>query len=603
VAGICEYARFLAAAQLRCIAKVEKIMTVAMLFDDASAFHEGRPPTSHQSMDRAIDRVRAGADRFARLTIKQRIALACSMQHGYAQVAEASVKAACKAKGVSADHAGEEWALGPWIAIRGFRLIIESLKSLARTGNTPVVRIGRTHDGRVSVGVFPGNALDKLLFSKVRVDVHMAPGVTKSDVETTRGAFYKSTPRNGKVVAILGGGNVEAIVSFDIMSKMFVEGKACVVKMNPANAWLGPYLERAFADPIARGFLAIVYGGADEGAYLAHHPEIDEVHLTGSVRAYDALVWGPAGYERELRKARGEPGLTKHVTAELGNVSPVIVVPCRYTEAELRYQAEEVAAALTMNASYVCGAPRLLITARAWTQRHAFLREIVAAFERAPARRPYYPGAVESYRLCTANRQNIRKIGAESDGVLPWTLITDVDPENRADLAFMREFFCPALFETALGGENVDEFLKGAVRFANERLWGTLSASLVVPNIAAEDRDLNAAVEAALRELRYGAVGVNACSAMIFAFGSPPWGAWPGSDPRDIQSGNGFVHNTSMLEGVEKVVMRHPLTTFPKPAYFPSHRSAARLMPKLTALDANANWLKAPGVIATAMRC
>jgi hypothetical protein len=63
------------------------------------------------------------------------------------------------------------------------------------------------------------------------------------------------------------------------------------------------------------------------------------------------------------------------------------------------------------------------------------------------------------------------------------------------------------------------------------------------------------------------------------------------------------VHNTAMLEGIEKVVMRHPLTTFPKPAYFPSHRSVARLMPRLTALDEHASWLKLPGVVATAMRC
>jgi hypothetical protein len=49
--------------------------------------------------------------------------------------------------------------------------------------------------------------------------------------------------------------------------------------------------------------------------------------------------------------------------------------------------------------------------------------------------------------------------------------------------------------------------------------------------------------------------------------------------------------------------MRHPLTTFPKPAYFPSHRTAAQLMPKLTALDESASWLKAPGVVATALRC
>ena len=48
------------------------------------------------------------------------------------------------------------------------------------------------------------------------------------------------------------------------MTKLFNQGKVCVLKMNPVNAYLGPILEEAFAEAIARGFLAIVYGGAEE---------------------------------------------------------------------------------------------------------------------------------------------------------------------------------------------------------------------------------------------------------------------------------------------------------------------------------------------------
>jgi aldehyde dehydrogenase (NAD(P)+) len=159
------------------------------------------------------------------------------------------------------------------------------------------------------------------------------------------------------------------------------------------------------------------------------------------------------------------------------------------------------------------------------------------------------------------------------------------------------------LFETALASTDPADFLGRAVRFANETLWGTLNATIITPSRSARDTDSGAVLEDAIRDLRYGTVAVNAYPAMSFAFGTPPWGAYPGADPRDIQSGIGFVHNTAMLEGIEKVVMRHPLTTFPKPAYFPSHRSVGRLMPRLTALDEHASWLKVPGVVATAMRC
>jgi len=558
--------------------------------------------TSRAKMDEAIDRLLDGAARFSALSLHERIALARSMQSGYMRVAEASVEATCAAKGIPMEYHGAEWAMGPWIPVRGLRLIIESLEALERRGNTPIGKIGHTRDGRLFVGVFPANAIDSVLFSKVVVDVHMAKDVTERDI-AARARFYKDPQSGGSITLILGAGNIEAILSFDIITKMFNEGKVCVVKMNPVNAYLGPYLEQAYRESIERGFLAFVYGGMEEGAYIAQHPAVEEVHLTGSDKTYEALVWGPPGLERERRKARDERVLDKPVTAELGNVSPVIVVPGSYTDAELRYQAEEVAGALALNASYCCCAPKVLVTAEGWAQREKFLRMIEEVLERMPPRVSYYPGAAERYRLFTADRDKVTKFGAKDDRVLPWTLVTDLDPENTADLAFNRESFCPVLFETALASADQADFLNHAVRFANETLWGTLNATLITPSMSARDVDFDAVLESAIRELRYGTVAVNAYPAMSFAFGTPPWGAYPGADARDIQSGTGFVHNTAMLEGIEKVVMCHPLTTFPKPPYFPSHRSVDRLVPRLTALDEHASWLKVPGVVATAMRC
>ena len=159
----------------------------------------------------------------------------------------------------------------------------------------------------------------------------------------------------------------------DVITKMFNEGKACVLKMNPVNAYLGPFLERAFADAIRAGYLAVVYGGAEEGAYLAGHAGVDEIHLTGSDRTYDQIVWGPPGPEREARKRDGRPSLTKPVTAELGGVAPVIVVPGPYSDKELAFQAEDVASGLTFNASFDCNANRVVVLPRGWSRRDEFL--------------------------------------------------------------------------------------------------------------------------------------------------------------------------------------------------------------------------------------
>ena len=80
------------------------------------------------------------------------------------------------------------------------------------------------------------------------------------------------------------------------------------------------------ASLIGAGVLRIVQGGAAVGQHLTGHARIDEVHITGSDKTYDAVVFG-TGPEGQRRKEADQPVLDKPVTAELGNVSPVIVVP------------------------------------------------------------------------------------------------------------------------------------------------------------------------------------------------------------------------------------------------------------------------------------
>jgi aldehyde dehydrogenase (NAD(P)+) len=562
------------------------------------------PPTSAQQLDQAVAQVRERANRFVKLALDERVRLVRSMQTGYLRIARASVEAACVAKGIpiGSPMEGEEWTLGPWFVVRQLRLLAQSLRSLQKTGNTRVGKLGRTADQRLSVQVFPAGPIDGLLFQGVRVDVHLQPGVTASEMENSRARFYKRPDHDGRVVLVLGGGNVNGIPSMDVLSKMFNEGKTCILKMNPVNAYLGPFLESAFADAIAWGFLAIVYGGAEEGAYLANHDGVDEVHLTGSDSTFDNIVWGPPGPERESRKAQGRPVLSKPITAELGNVSPVIVVPAVYSEKQLLYQAEDVAAGLTCNASFDCNANKVLILSKGWPQREAFLAGVERALSKAAARRAYYPGAQDRYRSYTKDRPTLRRFGTETDDVLPWTVVRDLDPNDREERAYAAESFCSVLFETEIESADPVEFLDRAVHFANERLWGTLSAGLVVHPKSMKDPVVGSAVEYAITNLRYGAVTVNAWSGYLFGFVTPPWGAHPSSTPGDIQSGIGWVHNTPMLEGIEKAVLRHPVTAMPKPTYHPSHRSTHVLMPRMTALEEKASWKKVPGVLAAAMR-
>src|SRR3984957_12115247 len=333
------------------------------------------PPSSSQSqMDASIARLHEGAGTFAKLSLDQRIALVNAMQQGFLRVAERMVHAGCRAKGIAPDkpEEAEEWATGPWGVVRQLRLIREALAALKHSGNTPIGPVGRTIDGRLSVRLFPGNAIDGMLFKNITAEAHMLAGVTAESLERDRARFYRQPDHDGRVVLVLGAGNIAAIAPMDVITKMFNEGKVVLLKMNPVNAYLGPYIEEAFAGAIRQNFLAVVYGGADEGRYLVYHRDIDEVHITGSDKTHDNIVWGPPGPDREMRMQRHDPLLKKPISSELGNVSPVILVPGPYSTGELRYQAEDTATSFLMNASFMCCAAKVLVLPAGWAGSNAF---------------------------------------------------------------------------------------------------------------------------------------------------------------------------------------------------------------------------------------
>jgi acyl-CoA reductase-like NAD-dependent aldehyde dehydrogenase len=560
--------------------------------------------TEPRLLDETVARVRDGARAWARLPISGKIALARSLRAGSAQVAERSVAAACAAKGIpeGSPLAGEEWLGGPYVNLRMLRQLIGSLLRIERHGNTKVGPLGETIDGRLTVRVFPASRLDALLFMGVRADVHLEAGVTEEKLHATRASLYRQPAGPGRVSLVLGAGNVNSIPSTDVLTKLFVEGKTCVLKMNPVNAYVGPFIEEAFAGAIARGFLAVVYGGADEGAYLTRHPGIDEIHITGSDKTHDLLVWGPPGPERAERMARHRPLLDKEISSELGNVTPVLVVPGPYSDKQLAWQAESVAGMVTHNASFNCIAGKLLVTPKGWKQREKFLDLLAQSLDQVPARKAWYPGAEQRYRSLTEGRPHLRQVGRGGEGTLPWALVTDLEAADGSERAFTTEPFCAIISETSVGSADPVEFLAEAVSFSNRQVWGTLAAALVVHPATLADLRTGAAVEKAVRDLRYGTVTLNTWPGMSFAMGTTPWGAAPGSPLTDIQSGRGFVHNTLMLEGVEKVVMRHPVTSPIKLPYFPSHRTADVLGRRLTALEQGGSLLELPGVVAAALR-
>lgn len=562
--------------------------------------------TPSSTLDSVVQRVKEGSRAWVKLALRERIALLETLRRAFATVAEPSVRAACEAKGIdpASPLAGEEWLAGPLVVLRNMRLLVDSLRDIEKYGvpHIPTSHLRTLEDGRLAARVYPKDALDGMLLPRNVGEVYFLPGVTASNLREHQASFYRK-PHAGKVCAVLGGGNVNSIPPMDCLYKLFVEGTACVLKMNPVNAYLGPFLEQAFAPLAKHGVFAVVYGGAEEGSALVNHPLVDEVHVTGSDRTHDALVWGPPGPESEARRARNEPLLRKPFSSELGNISPVVVVPGPYSEGELRFQTDNIAGMVANNASFNCNSAKLLVQPKDWARRSQVMDGVQAGLGKAAVRRAYYPGAEQRWKQFTEGRARLRLVGSAAPGELPYALIPDVDPNEAQDRVFRQEPWCTVLSETGLpGSDDPVAFLDRVVPFLNEKVWGTLNATLIVHPKSLKDPAVHAAVERAIRELRYGTVAVNTWPAAGYALVSLPWGGHPTSSPQDIQSGQGWVHNTFMLEDIEKAVVRAPLTNIPAPPWVPGHRGMRELARKLVEFELGPSWLKVPGIATAALR-
>jgi hypothetical protein len=528
---------------------------------------------STEQVCRFLDELDKSKRRYAETSVRQRVALVERCAEGVVKIAPEWVDAACQAKAIppGSPYRAEEVFAGPVATLRYLRLLAFSLRGIETVG---IPRLpGKAYqgpDGRLRVPLLPTGVLyDRLALLPFRVTAWMRDGIRQDDLYDHLATHYRATsPRAAKTAVVLGAGNVSAIPLTDAFTKLFHEGCVVLLKMSPVNDYLGPLFERALAPLVEDGYLRIIYGGGDVGATAVHHRLTDEVHITGSIDSHNHIVWGPPGAERDKRISANTPVLEKPITSELGNVSPWIFLPGEYSRRQLAFQAENVAASVINNVSFNCAATKVLITWKNWPLRRQFLDLIDAVFARTPKRVAYYPGAVARYR-CLAGTDSDQELTER----LPWTLWRDVDPDEKPQF-FDKESFVCILVEAALDAPTPEAFFRRAVEFANERLPGTLCAAVTHPAGFRSQASNEHLLQAALGELRYGALAINHWPGLMYAMMSPPWGGFPGSTLADAQSGIGCVHNTFMLEGIEKSVLEGPLTFFPKPPWFPSHLRA-----------------------------
>jgi acyl-CoA reductase-like NAD-dependent aldehyde dehydrogenase len=572
------------------------------------------PATSLPEVDAAIERLYAKKDAWLDVSLAARVTLLERCIDATVAVAEQWAEVGARIKGLEPNDvlAGEEWVAGVLPTVRNARLLAEALRAGgART--PPLVR--SRPDGQVVARVHPASLMERLMFTGVSADVWIEKGKPP-----TQGAIYRSEGKKteGRVCLVLGGGNVSSIPPMDVFYKLFAENEVVLLKMNPVNEALGPVLEKALGPLIEAEVLAIVTGGADVGSHAAGHAKVSSLHVTGSDRTYDAIVWGNDPAERARRKKSGERLNERPFSAELGCVTPVLVVPGPWSASDIRFQARHVASMVTQNASFNCNAAKVIVTARGWLQREAFLDALHDELRKTRARKAYYPGARDRHRAFLERYPSAIVLGAvPSDAeaeVVPWTAIPDV-PADAGGYALTNEAFCGVVAEVTLdvaetkdgmvrernhGGPSPTRFLEQAVAFANDRCWGTLSCCMLVHPVTEEEHPDE--VAKAVADLRYGGIGINTWPGLIYGLVTPSWGAFPGHPAEDIQSGAGVVHNAFLFDHPEKSVVRAPFRIRPTPAWFSDHKNLRELGQRLVAFEAKPSWGGFLRVVGAAMR-
>ena len=539
-------------------------------------------------LDGVVGTLRSGLSSWLSLPLPERVSLLRTLRGRIGARADEIVAATSAAQGVGSTGrwAAEPWG-GPLAMVQAVRSLEHVLGRLA-AGKDPLASrpITVRNDGSVVVEVFPSWWDERVFFAGHRGQVWLAPGLTAEQVRRGAGTAYRGHGFDQPGVALLlGGGNADALVVTDLLHLMFEQGCVVAVKMNPVLDYLRPHMEDVLEPFLARDWVRFVDESVPTAQYLAGHPGIDRIHMTGSRATYDALMWG-ADDRADSRRETGQRLVDKPFTAELGGVAPMIVVPGAWSGDDVRRQADVIVSAKLANVGHLCASPQVLVLPAGWPHAEPLLGEIRRLMRALPPRAPWYPGTDAKVARAVAGQPNVEELGGPGRRIL-----VHLDPAEQASL-FTDEVFADVLGVVRLPADSVPAFLDRAVGFANNQLAGTLAASLLIDNETQQTHA--AAIDRATAGLRYGSIGINNAFDAA-ALGSTTWGAYPGHTPEAIGSGLGKVLNSYLLPHPQRSVVTTPFRPRPTPQGPEAFR-------RLVGYWATDDLRRLPGILLTALR-
>ena len=530
---------------------------------------------SQLDLDRNINRLRIHSVEFSELSDEELITLLEKTIQNIQGIAYFWATLSAEKKQILQKHKeGEEWLGGPFVSILTTQYYIDYLK-----GDSPLTEEKYNQDTN-SYKVFPNKFIESLTFPLLKAEIRFNKNMSFKQIEEFRG-FNRRIGPTDNVTLVLGAGNVSSIPFLDTLFHLVAKRSAILLKLNPVNDYLLPVFEKVFAEFIDRGFISVVNGNLDTSRYLTKHRSIDSIHLTGSNYTYENIV-----YDRQLTdKERSLSTITKTnkkpIFSELGNVTPIIIHPGKWTNSELKFQARKIATAKLNNSGFNCIAAQVIVLPKGWRSTEKLKKYIKFYLNKIGDTTSYYPGANESLANLKTN-ENYELVNESSCSTPFMTANLDVDEKYSSS-----EVWNTTLYFKELEYSDNESFTDISINYVNNELWGNLGVSVLIKG--SKKNKNKRIVNKYKNDLNYGTVAINEWSAIAFIIPTMPWGGYPGNKDNDIQSGQGYVHNAyffeSPLKGIVETNFR--FSRFIDPPWFVNNKKAHRLFKNLTYYQAD----------------
>ena len=469
---------------------------------------------------------------------------------------------------------GEEWLGGPFASVLATQYYIKSLT------NDDDLDEGNFNNSENSYKVFPNNFIERITFPFINAKVYFNKSMSFEDINKFRG-FSKRYDIEPSITLVLGAGNFSSIPYLDVLYHLITRRSVILLKLNPVNDYLKPVFEKVFKNFIERGYIIVTNGNINESKYMATHPGINHIHLTGSDKTYEDIVYGRelTGNERRIKTvSKINP---KPITSELGNVTPIIIHPGKWSTSDIKYQARKIVTGKLNNNGFNCIAAQVVVLPDGWGHTQTLIKYVKYYMNKAKDRKAYYPDSIERLTKLEKDKSYER---VNSLSCTTPHLTREIKAYNKYELD---EVWSSTIYFRKIAYSNAEDYVKKSIDYCNNELWGNLGVSVIIKN---HNNKFNKHItNSYIENLKYGTIAINEWAAIGYIIPQLPWGGFPGNKDNDIQSGQSVVHNSMLFESPLKGIVetKFRISRLIDPPWFITNRKSRRLFMNLTYFQIN----------------